>query len=108
MGRSTADSMASEWSLEAGLEYHLLCNHFPPVPRQMVSVCIEAIQCFNDYGSDAAGVETVELPDGVSWKGRATIPVAEVISAFHLESWLDIDEGEYVSEPSPYWGGVPV
>ena len=88
MGRLTAESLASEQSLTAGLELHLLCNHYPPVPRYMVTVCIQAIQCFNDYGHDSID-DTIELPDGVSWKGRNTVPVHAVIQNFHLDPWLN-------------------
>ena len=90
MGRMRAEGMADavrdgDVSLVAALEYHLTVNHYPPVPRAMVAVCVAAI------GKAQVGEwkAMVDLPEGVvSREGLVAVPADTVIESFHLEPFL--------------------
>lgn len=86
MGSITAIDLAEsvELSLEDQIGIHLTSNHYPPVPRSMVPVCIDAIDKANDGDWEAM----VKLPEGVSWKGQVEAPAYSIIEAHHLEFWI--------------------
>lgn len=86
MGAMTARELAEIGSdnLEQSLEFHLVSNHFPPVPVSMVPVCVEAIQ----WASAGEWDRLIRLPDGVGYKGLTAAPVFAIVEAHHLESWL--------------------
>jgi hypothetical protein len=86
MGSITAIDLAEsvELSLEDQIGIHLTSNHYPPVPKSMVPVCIDAIDKANDGDWEAM----VKLPEGVSWKGQIEAPAYSIIEAHHLEFWI--------------------
>jgi hypothetical protein len=86
MGSITAIDLAEsvELSLEDQIGIHLTSNHYPPVPKSMVPVCIDAIDKANDGDWEAM----VKLPEGVSWKGQVEAPAYSIIEAHHLEFWI--------------------
>jgi hypothetical protein len=86
MGSITAIDLAEsvELSLEDQIGIHLTSNHYPPVPKSMVPVCIDAIDKANDGDWEAM----VKLPEGVSWKGQLEAPAYSIIEAHHLEFWI--------------------
>lgn len=91
MGTNFAHDLANEdfgLSLESQISLHLTTNHYPPVPNVMVAVCVEAITLANEGEWDAH----VELPEGISWRGRDTAPVHSIVEAHHLHAWLDDEE----------------
>jgi hypothetical protein len=89
MGRMFAEGLIeSGMSLEDAISLHLTSNHYPPVPTIMVSVCIEAIDAYNEGDSG----REITLPDGVSYRGSLTAPAWAIIEGHHLETWLDLDE----------------
>jgi hypothetical protein len=55
----------------------------------MVPVCIEAI----DFAHEDMWDETIEMPDGITYKGETCAPVWAIIEQHHLHAWLP--EGEY-------------
>ena len=83
MGYNTALDL-TELDLEVALGYHLQGNHYPPVPLSMVPVCIEAI----DFAHDDMWDETIEMPEGVSYKGDSHAPAWAIIEQHHLDAWL--------------------
>jgi len=87
VGRMTAIDLATEdyLGVEAQIGIHLTSNHYPPVPKEMVSVCIAAIDSVNDYGDWG---KDIELPKGTSWKGLTTAPAYAIIEAHHLDPWI--------------------
>lgn len=90
MGTNFAHDLAREdfgLSLEQAISIHLTSNHFPPVPVSMVTVCIESIDAYNEGDSN----REIELPEGVSYKGRTTAPAWAIIEGHHLDEWLDED-----------------
>jgi hypothetical protein len=71
-------------SLEEQILVHLTSNHYPPVPKSMVPVCVEAIDKANDGEWDSL----VTLPEKVLWKGETEAPVHAIVEQHHLEFWI--------------------
>jgi len=88
MGYTTAVGLAEDLSLEAGLAYHLQANHYPPVPVAMVQPCIEAIDAYWEEDFDRA----IEMPEGVSYKGKTHAPAWAIVEQHHLGAWLPQEE----------------
>lgn len=86
MGMTTAlDLAASGVDLRVQLSYHLSANHYPPVPKEMVQVCLDAIDLANEGEWEAR----VSLPDGATYRGETTAPVWAVVEGHHLFAWID-------------------
>jgi len=71
-------------SLEDQIMVHLTSNHYPPVPKIMVPICIEAI----DKANEGAWDEVIALPENVLWKGEPEAPVSAIVEQHHLEFWI--------------------
>ncbi len=84
MGYTTAQTIADELSLEAGLAYHLQGNHYPPVPVAMVQPCIDAIDAYYDEDYQ----RLIDLPAPITWRDQNTAPASAIIEAHHLDAWL--------------------
>jgi hypothetical protein len=86
MGTNFATDLATnlEIPLEQAIGYHLQGNHYPPVPLTMVEPCIEAIDAYyaEDYDLE------IEMPEGVSYRGKTTAPAWAIIEQHHLQAWL--------------------
>ena len=93
MGSNFATDLAEnlDLSLEQAIGYHLQGNHYPPVPLSMVPVCIAAI----DFAHQEMWDETVEMPDGISYKGNTSAPVWAIIEQHHLHPWLPENVEDY-------------
>jgi len=78
-------ALADNLDIETQIAIHLTSNHYPPVPKSMVSVCIEAIDAVND-----AGLWDLEIPmpEGITYKGLTTAPAYAIIEQHHLNAWL--------------------
>lgn len=87
MGYATALGIAeSDISLETGVSWHFQTNCYPPVPQYMVPVAVEAILCaVMDEWDDV-----LDLPEGVTFRGQDTAPVASIISDLHLDAFVDV------------------
>jgi hypothetical protein len=86
MGSLQAREIANtEISLEQQISWHLQGNHFPPVPLSMVTPCIDAIDAF---WADELDKE-IDLPEGVSYRGKQTAPAREIIINHHLDPWCE-------------------
>jgi len=86
MGRLSARDMAEHASLEQGIEWHIMSNHYPPPPRYMVDVATEAVKKARDGNLDS----TIELPGGAEHRRYGKdVPVHVIIEAFHLDPWLE-------------------
>jgi len=90
MGSNFATDLAEniDISLEQAIGYHLQGNHYPPVPLSMVQPCVEAIDAAyeDDFNRE------IEMPEGVSYKGRTTAPAWAIIEQHHLSAWLPEEE----------------
>ncbi len=78
-------------SLEDSIGIHLQANHYPPVPKEMVKPCIEAIDAVNDLG--LWDLE-IPMPEGITYKGLTTAPAWAIIEQHHLDAWI-IEREEY-------------
>ena len=88
MGSNFANdlALADNLDIETQIAIHLTSNHYPPVPKEMVAPCIEAIDAVND-----AGLWHLEipLPQGVFYKNNlTTAPAHAIIEQHNLEAWL--------------------
>ena len=90
MGSNLATELAEniDISLEQAIGYHLQGNHYPPVPLMMVEPCIAAIDAYynEDYNLE------INMPEGVSYKGKDTAPAWAIIEQHHLNAWLPQEE----------------
>lgn len=84
MGYTTAQELAEILDLEGSLKLHLTANHYPPVPTSMVQPCIDAIDAYHDEDYN----REIELPEGISWKGKTAAPASAIVEAHHLDAWL--------------------
>jgi hypothetical protein len=66
--------------LNIAIGYHLAANHFPPVSRELVPVCAEAIEIANQDGPWDA---ELKLPNG------KTLPVGAIIEGLHLQAFIE-------------------
>lgn len=86
MGSTLAAEISEmDITLEQKLAWHLQGNHYPPVPLIMIPACIEAIHC---YFNDDEDVE-IEMPEGVTYKGKTVAPAWAIIEQHHLEWFID-------------------
>ena len=85
MASGVLDDLGIHLDMETQIGIHLSSNHYPPVPKSMIKPCIEAIDAVNDLGLWNA---LIELPEGVTWRGRTTAPAHALIEAHHLDAWL--------------------
>lgn len=79
--------------LETQLLYHLRGNHYPPVPAEMVTPCIEAI----DAAYDEDFNRMIDMPKvgdfQILYKGNTTAPAWAIIEQHHLDTFIDpVDE----------------
>jgi hypothetical protein len=90
MGSNFATDLAEniDISLESAIGMHLQSNHYPPVPLSMVQPCIEAIDAYYDEDFD----KEIEMPEGVSYRGKTTAPAWAIIEQHHLSAWLPEEE----------------
>ena len=88
MGRMTAIDLANnDYGIDINeqIRYHLVANHYPPVPEIMVPVCVAAIDAVNDEGD---WNKVLELPEGVSWRNLTSVPVHAIVEGHHLDPWI--------------------
>ena len=86
MGALHAMELAdSELDLETQIRFQLRSNHYPPVPLEMVPVCIEALDAVN---TDGEWEREITLPDGITWRGLTSAPASAIIEQHHLEFWI--------------------
>ena len=87
MGSNLAYDLASDelgLDLEKAIGYHLQGNHYPPVPLSMVQPCIDAIDAYWNEDFD----QEIQMPEGVTYKGKATAPAWAIVEQHHLDAWL--------------------
>jgi hypothetical protein len=93
MGSVTAIGLAdSVLDLETQLLYHLKGNHYPPVPAEMVTPCIEAIDAAyeEDYN------RMIDMPMvgdfQITYKGSTQAPAWAIIEQHHLDWFINPQE----------------
>jgi len=94
MGSITAIGLAdTTLDLETQLLYHLQGNHYPPVPKEMVQPCIEAIDAY--YDEDYSRMIDMPMVGNyqITYKGNKQAPASAIVSQHHLEWFINpIDE----------------
>lgn len=85
MGRLQAGEMAGHAPIDVALHWHLICNHYPPLPTAMVETSKEAIQACNEGDSR----REIALPESMKYKGRDTAPAGNIVDFAHLEEFLE-------------------
>ena len=85
MGALRAMDIFDSFDLEQGIELHLTTNHYPPVPIEMVPVCLDAIDAVN---SESDWDKLITLPHGITFRGLTQAPASAIIEAHHLEFWI--------------------
>lgn len=93
MGSVTAIGLADTvLDLETQLLYHLQGNHYPPVPKEMVTPCIEAIDAAYDEDYD----RMIDMPMvgdfQITYKGSKQAPAYAIIQQHHLEWFINPEE----------------
>jgi hypothetical protein len=93
MGSVTAIGLAdTTLDLETQLLYHLRGNHYPPVPAEMVTPCIEAIDAAYDEDYD----RMIDMPMvgdfQITYKGSKQAPAWAIIEQHHLSWFIDPQE----------------
>jgi hypothetical protein len=79
-------------SEDIALHIHLTSNHYPPIPLTMIPVAKRAIVKANRGEWD----KKVRMPEGVSHRVYGNlVPVHQVISHMHLDTFLDQGEEDY-------------
>jgi hypothetical protein len=71
--------------LSTAIKIHLTANHYPPVPVSMVEPCIDAIDAYHNGDTD----QEIQMPQGITYKGRNTAPAWAIIEQHHLEAWCE-------------------
>lgn len=80
MGRKIAQEIAqAPLPLEAKLSWHLTGNHYPPVHKDFIPVCVEAITKANEGDTESL----LTYPNGLERT------VAFTIEGLHLEEFID-------------------
>lgn len=87
MGRMTAMGLVeSGLSLEDQLSIHFSSNCYPPIPKVMIPVAVEAIDAY--YEEDYAKV--IKLPEGVQFRnGEDWVFASQAVESLRLDAWLD-------------------
>jgi hypothetical protein len=74
--------------LETQILYHLQGNHYPPVPKEMVAPCIEAIDAYYDEDYDRM-IDMPKVGDfQILYRGELQAPARAIIDQHHLSFWL--------------------
>jgi len=93
MGSVTALGIQdSVLDLETQILYHLKGNHYPPVPAEMVTPCIEAIDAYYDEDYD----RMIDMPMvgdfQILYRGETQAPARAIVDQHHLKFWLPESE----------------
>ena len=86
MGYTSALDMAANTDLNTAVEWHLQYNCYPPVPVEMASTAVKAIEACVNEEPDIL----VELPEGVAFKdGRTAIAAFQVVELLRLNAFVE-------------------
>lgn len=89
MGHMTSlDLVENVVDIRQSIAIQLRSNHYPPVPLSMVEPCIEAIYAVQEGDTH----KSIDLPEGVTWRGYPTAPAYAIVEGHHLEPWLSQEE----------------
>jgi hypothetical protein len=93
MGSVTALGIQdSVLDLETQILYHLKGNHYPPVPAEMVTPCIEAIDAYYEEDYDREIAMPMVGNFQILYKNKTTAPASAIVEQHHLRFWLPEEE----------------
>jgi hypothetical protein len=87
MGNLSALALQDEelgYTLEQQLSLHFQTNCYPPIPQQMIPTAIEAIDTINE----GYGINPINLPEGVTFRGRTYATAWEIAESYRLGMWI--------------------
>ena len=86
MGSMQAMELASSgMPLEQQIGIHFAGNCYPPIPKAMIPVAVEAINAYHD-GEFA---KVIKLPEGVEFRnGENWVFASQAIESLRLDAWL--------------------
>ena len=107
MGSTQAYGYA-EFGGRAAMIAHLTSNHYPPIPAECAEAAEKAVESVAAHylTGDMTNDETrIDLPAGVTYKGVDAAPAWQIVSAWHLDAWVEVEivrqqgvEGEEIDE----------
>ena len=74
--------------LETQLLYHLRGNFYPPIPAEMVSTCIEAIDAYYDEDYQRMVDMPVIGDFQVMYRGSTQAPASAIVEQHRLDFWV--------------------
>lgn len=92
MGKvTTLGIIDSVFDLETQLLYHLTGNCYPPVPREMVQPCIEAIDAYYEEDYERL-IDMPKVGDfQILFRDSTQAPARAIIEQHHLQDFLPHD-----------------
>jgi len=96
MGSITAIGLAdTTLDLETQLLYHLTGNHYPPVPKEMVKPCIQAIDAYYDSDHERM-IDMPKVGDfQILYRGELQAPASAIVEQHHLEWFINPVDEDY-------------
>ena len=89
MGHTTAVAISElDIPLKEQIEIHLVGNFYPPIPRFMAQVCVDALNAYWEEDTN----RMIDMPKGVSYKGSTSAPAWAIVEQHRLWPWLDEQE----------------
>jgi hypothetical protein len=90
MGSVTAIGLAdSVLDLETQILYHLTGNHYPPVPKEMVKPCIDAIDAYYDEDWDRMIDMPMVSDFQILYRGELQAPAWAIVEQHHLDTFIE-------------------
>lgn len=85
MGMMTAMDLAGmDLSLEDQISIHFSSNCYPPIPKIMIPVAVEAIDAYWEEDYD----RMIPLPEGVEFRtGATSVSASQAIESLRLDAW---------------------
>lgn len=99
-GMKATELAKTDMVLDEQIDRHFVWHHFPPVPKQMIPVAVDAIRRMNMGELD----DIAPLPGKfvVSIDRRITPLVKDIVNGLALYAWKC--ECEPCSKGNPHWG----
>ena len=89
MGHTTAVAISElDIPLKEQIEIHLVGNFYPPIPRFMAQICVDALNAYWEKDTN----RMIDMPKGVTYKGSTSAPAWAIVEQHRLSSWLDEQE----------------
>jgi hypothetical protein len=94
MGHTTAVAISElDIDLKQQIEIHLVSNFYPPIPRFMAQICVDALNAYWEKDTN----RMINMPKGVLYRGSTSAPAWAVVEQHRLSPWLNKEE-DYDSE----------